>query len=1115
MKKVLKKTRTFRAGFMALMMIVTLLPMTVLADDPNQDPNNDPNQGQGNEQGGEQQQPEGNNDPVFNVDFGSAAWTIGGNNVSVVSFNGNNIEANHGAYQVNWNDQILLTGFDRDTMDIQVESSDANDNYTRILRSFPEENGVFSAKLSQYDGEGSHPGSLNFNVIEKTVNNNPGGDNPGGDNPGGNQIQNGNVLFDIINQHTAEVKYSIDNGTTWNYVDVDTSQEQFAQNVNFREANLNGVTSIKVKVVLNNDEFDAFRDENNIGNNNLHVIIGQDDDPNLSEYNIENSLKSDAGFSFNYENSQEKNYVVEIRFADGAPAQNFTYEVTFGEGTVNGNVVTYSVRDIDVTLTIEGAQIQDGKLTIDSRDAENVKFTLSGFQSNNMAIMSNGFRVTPPNGQNWFNAREFGSPNNDSTVYPVTLEITDDDPNNQPHEQETPTIKLIGNHDDIILMQDGKEVTKVDGITISFDNSGMPILTLASCNKEGDVLDITNCNHARLCVQGTNSFYGISLGEGVKLEVDIADFHQNDPNAEALGTLKIGNDAIRGEGQGSEINITGDVILDLSTNGDAFTGFEKVRLTNYEFHSREKTNNIIYAEGFGFKGVGRVEIYSTKAEFAVGKLTDEMIPVVVCQEGQIKVVGSPDEADFRSRYYESYPGDGGPADNIGQNLESADNMSEVSIFDNEMSTAARESFKFSDDGAIVLTSLDPILYSISYQVDKEYFEEHPELGDPYQGEVFMNGFKKGFWIKNGTGGKFEAWIAAGETVNVTILPKPGYQYIKNTLNINGATIDTEPGVDIGTYSFVSGPNAGHICAGFIKTDDVVEVDNSLGIKNAAVQAEDGVVESGNVKLTISKANPSEADMNKIKAAADVEDGKYVNLDLDVNEYVVKNYDPNATKQEAWESDLPGELAGKVTIGIEVPQDVDLNSRYEVVRLHNGKAERLDVTYLGEDKMIAFETDKFSTYSIVYTPLVILDGNNQEIDGSKDITIRSNGDFKEFVGLLMDRTTPVPENCYEKKEGSTIVILKHDYLETLSEGPHRLTFVYTDGEVSADFTLKKTSNTSGSSGSSSSGSGATLVPVKDSVPKTGENNTMLIVLMILSGASLLGMGYAVRSLRKKE
>ena len=68
-----------------------------------------------------------------------------------------------------------------------------------------------------------------------------------------------------------------------------------------------------------------------------------------------------------------------------------------------------------------------------------------------------------------------------------------------------------------------------------------------------------------------------------------------------------------------------------------------------------------------------------------------------------------------------------------------------------------------------------------------------------------------------------------------------------------------------------------------------------------------------------------------------------------------------------------------------------------------------------------------------------------------MTVTSNGDFSKFIAVKVDGTEIAAEN-YTVESGSTIVTLNVAYLETLTEGTHTLTLVYTDGEVSTEFTV---------------------------------------------------------------
>lgn len=85
---------------------------------------------------------------------------------------------------------------------------------------------------------------------------------------------------------------------------------------------------------------------------------------------------------------------------------------------------------------------------------------------------------------------------------------------------------------------------------------------------------------------------------------------------------------------------------------------------------------------------------------------------------------------------------------------------------------------------------------------------------------------------------------------------------------------------------------------------------------------------------------------------------------------------------------------------------------------------------------------------------VIEGANgswtQNTDGT--LKVRANGDFSKFTGVKVDGTLVDAKN-YTAVSGSTIVTLKPEYLQTLSEGSHTLTFIYVDGECSTKFAVK--------------------------------------------------------------
>lgn len=143
---------------------------------------------------------------------------------------------------------------------------------------------------------------------------------------------------------------------------------------------------------------------------------------------------------------------------------------------------------------------------------------------------------------------------------------------------------------------------------------------------------------------------------------------------------------------------------------------------------------------------------------------------------------------------------------------------------------------------------------------------------------------------------------------------------------------------------------------------------------------------------------------------------------------------------------------------------------------------------------------------------ILDGANsnweQNSDGS--LSIRGSGALYKFVGVKVDGTLVDAKN-YTVKEGSTIVTLKADYLNTLSVGTHTFEILWTDGSASTTFTSKADSSDNGNNNQNdndNSNRADSVLPddsdKKEEAPKTGDDtpSVWLFILSIISGTGLI-------------
>ena len=172
---------------------------------------------------------------------------------------------------------------------------------------------------------------------------------------------------------------------------------------------------------------------------------------------------------------------------------------------------------------------------------------------------------------------------------------------------------------------------------------------------------------------------------------------------------------------------------------------------------------------------------------------------------------------------------------------------------------------------------------------------------------------------------------------------------------------------------------------------------------------------------------------------------------------------------------------------------------------------------------------------------ILDGANtsweQNSDGS--LSIRGSGAISKFVGVKVDGNLVDVRN-YTVKEGSTIVTLKADYLNTISVGNHTFEIIWTDGTASTRFTVSKsdsgsdepkdndgnngkndnTNNTPATVPEDKNNNGTSGSQTDDNqqitAPKTGDNShtVLWISLLEVSLAGLLSMIY-VRKKKENE
>lgn len=156
---------------------------------------------------------------------------------------------------------------------------------------------------------------------------------------------------------------------------------------------------------------------------------------------------------------------------------------------------------------------------------------------------------------------------------------------------------------------------------------------------------------------------------------------------------------------------------------------------------------------------------------------------------------------------------------------------------------------------------------------------------------------------------------------------------------------------------------------------------------------------------------------------------------------------------------------------------------------------------------------------VEAPVIIAGANGSWQKGGTDgLSFTSNAAFADFLSVQVDGNDLDASN-YTVKEGSTIVTLKAEYMNTLSVGKHTLEIESKNGIAKTEFTITaaQTGGDDQTGGSDQTGSDTTpQEPGKNegavTSPQTGDNSNMLlwVALLFVSGGVLTAATY-----RKKK
>ena len=223
------------------------------------------------------------------------------------------------------------------------------------------------------------------------------------------------------------------------------------------------------------------------------------------------------------------------------------------------------------------------------------------------------------------------------------------------------------------------------------------------------------------------------------------------------------------------------------------------------------------------------------------------------------------------------------------------------------------------------------------------------------------------------------------------------------------------------------------------------------------------------------------------------------------EYLMYKYNPNTGNYDAplTESTFEEDTKYKALIYFTIPNKYEFSDSFNSSNVKiNGKPVStscfsyepagLDYGYM---TYVYYEID--TSEPVFYS---VIEGKDpiykQEEDGT--LRFKIDGPLNKFMGIYIGDNEIAPKN-YEVSGGSTVVILKEDYLKSLAAGKYELTFLYSDGYAISDLTITGTGGNAGGNASGTGSNDPTKAPGR--IPYAGGTLIMILssTLFVIAGA----------------
>ena len=280
----------------------------------------------------------------------------------------------------------------------------------------------------------------------------------------------------------------------------------------------------------------------------------------------------------------------------------------------------------------------------------------------------------------------------------------------------------------------------------------------------------------------------------------------------------------------------------------------------------------------------------------------------------------------------------------------------------------------------------------------------------------------------------------------------------------------------------------------------------------------GVIEGSKVKITFTPNTGYMVDKVLVNGIEKTATGNEIEITVDEEKTVEVSYKKipfTITVEEVTGATVDPDGTVTVSYGDNKDFTITANTGYKLVKvLVNDVEKTLDGNTLKLKNITSNMKIKVVVEKIEYK---VIEGAEQTYTITEDTEarFRIDADYSLFNNKVYVDNVLVDSSNYTSKSGSTIIILKKEFVDTLSVGEHTLKVVFNDGgEAETTFTIEKKAENNNNNENNTPSKPEDKEEMKDngSNPKTGDN---IMLYVAIASMSIIGLVATTIVAKKKK